>query len=158
MAAAVAEFVSVTEGSDCCPSPVAFRFAVGKNTSSFWHKAAARSRSLYFCWELPGIFDRRTRASIEYELKLQCKSIINFHFIITRTRLELNKNQDHIIKCGKDQDWIGLAAQESPNRLIEWPGPLPYFHIIGPFPPEGGFVRTPRTPPGYGPEYVLVTV
>ena len=60
-------------------------------------------------------------------------------------------NQDHIIKCGKDQDWIGLAAQESPNRLIEWPGPLPYFHIIGPFPPEGGFVRTPRTPPGYGP-------
>ena len=60
-------------------------------------------------------------------------------------------NQDHIIQCGKDQDWIGLAAQESPNRLIEWPGPLPYFHIIGPFPPEGGFVRTPRTPPGYGP-------
>ena len=60
-------------------------------------------------------------------------------------------NQDHIIKCGKDQDWIGLAAQESPNRLIEWPGPLPYFHIIGPLPPEGGFVRTPRTPPGYGP-------
>ena len=55
-------------------------------------------------------------------------------------------NQDHIIKCGKDQDWIGLAAQESPNRLIEWPGPLPYFHIIGPFLPEGGFVRTPRTP------------
>ena len=33
--------------------PVAFRFAVGKNTSSFWHKAVARSRSLFFCWELP---------------------------------------------------------------------------------------------------------
>ena len=64
-------------------------------------------------------------------------------------------NQDHFIKCGKDQDWIGLAAQESPNRLIEWPGPLPYFHIIGPFPPEGGFVRTPRTPPGYGPASTL---
>ena len=47
-AAAVAEFVSVTKGSDCCPSPVAFRFAVDKNTSSFWHKAAASSRSLFF--------------------------------------------------------------------------------------------------------------
>ena len=62
-------------------------------------------------------------------------------------------NQDHIIKCGKDQNWIGLAAQESSNRLIEWPGPLTCFHIIGPFPPEGGFVRTPRTPPGYGPAH-----
>ena len=74
-AAAVAELVSVTKGSDCCPSPVAFRFAVGKKTSSFWHKAAASSRSLFFCWEIPGIFDRRTRASIEYEFKLQCKLI-----------------------------------------------------------------------------------
>ena len=55
-------------------------------------------------------------------------------------------NQDHIIKCGKDQDWIGLAAQESPNRLIEWPGPLPYFHIIGPFPPEGGSFEPPEPP------------
>ena len=64
-----------------------------------WHKAAARSRSLFSCWELP---DRRTRAIIEYELKLQCKLL-----------LELSMNQDHIIKCGKDQDWIGLAAQES---------------------------------------------
>ena len=87
VAAAVAEFVSVTKGSDCCPSPVAFRFAVGKNTSSFWHKAAARSRSLFFL--LGATLDRRTRASIEYELKLQCRLIINFHFIVTiRTKHE----------------------------------------------------------------------
>ena len=55
---ATAAFDSATKGAGCCPSPVAFRFAVGKKASSVCQKAAARSRTLFFTLERPGIADR----------------------------------------------------------------------------------------------------
>ena len=89
MAAAVAEFVSVTKGPTVAHRPLPFVLQLVRT-----HQASGtRQRLVHALFFLPGIFDRRTRASIEYELKLLCKLIINFHFIITTIVLNAGKTR-----------------------------------------------------------------
>ena len=94
-----------------------------KDISSIWQKAAARFRSLSFCWERPGIVDRPScrQVQILLPIRIRCSYLV---FI------EMRNNNIKIINFITSFDSCASQCPSPPLTMWMFPSRGGYFIIV----------------------------